>query len=100
MQSKRVQWQTHVEAWRASGLSQSAYCREHGLSLASFGYWRRRLAGDTVGPQTGVLPIRVAAPVTAGSQVQVRLPNGLVLGLPLPAEAAGLQALVRSLCAC
>ncbi|WP_439334386.1 IS66 family insertion sequence element accessory protein TnpA [Xanthomonas oryzae] len=26
-------------------LSQAAWCREQGLSLASFGYWRRRLAG-------------------------------------------------------
>jgi hypothetical protein len=99
MQSKRARWQAHVEAWGSSGLSQSAYCRRHGLSLASFGYWRRRLAGDAVGPRAGVLPIQVEAPVTA-QQVQVRLPNGLVLTLPLPADAAGLQALLRSLCAC
>jgi len=48
----------------------------------------------------GVLPIKVSAPVTAEQQVQVRLPNGLVLSLPLPADALGLQTLLRSLCAC
>jgi len=25
-----TQWQQHVEAWRESGLSQAAYCRQQG----------------------------------------------------------------------
>ncbi|WP_255352380.1 hypothetical protein [Xanthomonas sp. MUS 060] len=44
MRSKREQWVGYVQAWQVSGLSQAAWCREQGLSLASFGYWRRRLA--------------------------------------------------------
>ena len=100
MQGKRARWQGHVEAWGSSGLSQSAYCLQHGLSPASFGYWRRRLAAAAVGPRVGVLPIKVSAPMTAEPQVQVRLPNGLVLSLPLPADAVGMQTLLRSLCAC
>ena len=100
MQSKRARWQGHVEAWGSSGLSQSAYCRQYGLSLASFGYWRRRLADAAVDSRVGVLPIKVSAPVTAEPQVQVRLPNGLVLSLPLPADAVGMQTLLRSLCTC
>lgn len=38
MQGKREQWGGHLAQWHDSGLSQTAYCREHGLSLSSFGY--------------------------------------------------------------
>lgn len=36
-------WKTHVEQWQQGGLSQSAYCRRHGLKANSFYYWRRRI---------------------------------------------------------
>jgi transposase len=32
-----------VESWRASGLSGSAYCREHGERPQKLHYWRQRL---------------------------------------------------------
>lgn len=34
MQGKREQWSAHLAQWRGSGLSQTAYCREHGLADA------------------------------------------------------------------
>ena len=35
-------WQAHIETWKQSGISQSAYCRGKGLSLRSFGYWKKK----------------------------------------------------------
>jgi hypothetical protein len=32
-----------VEAWRASGQSGSAYCRDHGIRPQKLHYWRQRL---------------------------------------------------------
>ena len=32
-----------VEAWRASGLSVAAYCRQHDLRAQRLNYWRERL---------------------------------------------------------
>lgn len=99
MQTKQDHWTRHVDGWRSSGLSQAAYCSEHGLSLASFGYWRRRLARPAESPPTGLLPIRVASP-SSSAAVEVRLPNGLVLVLPGVSSSAGLSALVQALAAC
>lgn len=31
----------HIEAWQTSGMSQAAYCREHGLNAKTFGNWLR-----------------------------------------------------------
>jgi transposase len=36
MANKQAHWQAHLDAWRASGLSQSMYCKKHGLSLSRF----------------------------------------------------------------
>lgn len=40
---KRAFWRGHVSRWSVSGQSQAAYCRESGLSLSCFKYWRRVL---------------------------------------------------------
>ncbi len=36
---KRVYWQTHIEAWQRSGVSQEAYCKAHGLWRNTFRNW-------------------------------------------------------------
>lgn len=35
-------WRGHVEAWRASGLTQRDYCAQHGLKCHSLSYWQLR----------------------------------------------------------
>lgn len=98
MQSKQqARWSGHVAAWRASGTTQAAYCRAHDLSLASFGYWRSKLAGGAA-VVPAVRPIRVAVPAQ-NVAVEVRLPNGTLLAVPR-AEPAWLAALLRALGAC
>ncbi len=43
--SRRPFWQEHLRAWSESGLTQADYCRQHQLSAAAFGWWKRRLEG-------------------------------------------------------
>jgi transposase len=40
---RREQWQSHIEGWQHSGKTRAAYCGQHGLSLQTFAYWRKRL---------------------------------------------------------
>jgi hypothetical protein len=39
----RDEWQRLIDEHSESGLTQAAFCEAHGLSLASFGNWKRRL---------------------------------------------------------
>ncbi len=32
----------HVSDWRRSGLNQSAYCRQYGVSISSFSTWKSK----------------------------------------------------------
>lgn len=44
---KRIEhWNKHVELQRRSGLSQTKYCAENGLSVSSFGYWLQKLSKE------------------------------------------------------
>lgn len=42
----RPEWQRLIEACETSELSQAAFCREHGIALTTFQYWKRRLRND------------------------------------------------------
>jgi len=41
-ESKRAFWRQELELWRERGQSAAAFCRERGLSYATFLYYRRR----------------------------------------------------------
>ncbi|MHC4481041.1 MAG: IS66 family insertion sequence element accessory protein TnpA [Planctomycetota bacterium] len=40
---REQRWREVVAEWSRSGLTQTAFCRERGLSLASFHWWKREL---------------------------------------------------------
>lgn len=64
MTRKQRHWKKHILAWQGSGLSQAAYCREHGLSVKTFGYHKRRFASDS--KEQGVVPVSaVVMPLTS-----------------------------------
>jgi hypothetical protein len=101
MQTKRTEWESHISAWQSGGLSQRVYCDGHGLSLSSFGYWRRKLSDEAVKPngdQPGVMPIGVK-PGALVEGVTISLPNGIVLRVPGLGDAM-LGGLLRALAAC
>jgi transposase-like protein len=97
MQAKREQWAERLAAWRSSGQSQAGWCREHGVSLASLGYWRRRLADEAAPASPAMLPIQLAAMHEA--RVEVCLPDGIVLRVAA-SDPVWLARLLRSLGPC
>ncbi len=63
MSDKRQFWFQHIEQWEQSGLSQTEYARQQGLSIKSFGYYRRRYNSKQslpVSPAVSLLPVNVA----------------------------------------
>jgi hypothetical protein len=43
MKHDREFWTRHVDAWRASGLTQTSYSRRHRLTRGTLGYWASAL---------------------------------------------------------
>jgi hypothetical protein len=101
MVSKSELWSSHMAAWKSSGLSQAAYCRQHVLSLPSFGYWRGVLGRPPERPSSlALVPIRVGEPDTGAEVIEVRLANGLQVQLPVGLSAARWLPMVQALMTC
>jgi hypothetical protein len=100
MGSKAAFWRRHLAAWRDSGQSQAAYCRQEDLSLPCFGYWRGKL--DTVPSPSppALLPIVVSEVSTSIDRIEVELPNGLMVRLLIGSDATQWVPMIRALMAC
>lgn len=97
-QDKRALWADRLVRWAESGLSQVGWCRAQGLSVASFGYWRRRLREEAA--PVGLLPIVRSVADARAAVVQLHLPGDLRVEVPGHADPVHVAALVRALRAC
>jgi transposase len=61
-------WEEHLRQWQESGLSQTGYCRTHGLSDKSFVYWKKRIAAAGVTVSLVEVPRFQAMPVQPSNQ--------------------------------
>ena len=43
MTERASYWSSLVKAWGESGLSQAAFCRERGVPVGTFAWWKRQL---------------------------------------------------------
>ena len=46
MEAREAYWQSHIEGLKKEGLSKTAYCKRHGLSVKSLYRWQRKLSGS------------------------------------------------------
>ena len=97
--ASRINWHQHIKAWQASGLSQAAYCRLHGLGMSSFSARRsehRASAPPPAAPALGPVKIGPAQPSSAAPLV-LRTASGHCLELPASAEPRWVAELLRCL---
>ena len=102
---KAAYWAGHIETWRCSGLSQGAYCRRHGLSQSSWGYWQKRLArlaDEEAAPCFAIVPVPLsaspqAAMATAPEPMLVHVGNAFRIEIRGDFAAPVLEKLVRTL---
>lgn len=64
-------WQAHIRQWERSGLSQRRYCKERGLALSTFQWWRSRLkkSASQASPSIVRLPVSVSTAVAPSELV-------------------------------
>ncbi len=59
-------WLDHIAQWLSSGLSQSAYCKQHDLCRKRFNYHKQRsnLAEQKNTPSTEFVPVQLETTMT------------------------------------
>ena len=98
----RADWLQHISAWRTSGLTQAAYCREHQLNAKSLNRWILR--NSAVSPATvplNAIPavIKPSTPVvsSAPSNMLLQHRSGWQLSLPADVQTTWLAQLLNGL---
>jgi hypothetical protein len=89
-------WRDLIARWMASGQTVAAFCAAHCVSQATFYCWRKKLAAhspDTTTPAPTFATVRVVPDPT----VEVALPAGLVLRVPVGVDPAAVARLVVAL---
>ena len=94
-QNRRAIWQRHLDDQLSSGLSQRDFCASQGISLASFGYWKRRVSmqdsTSTRGPM--FIPIRPDRPRT--ELVRLTHPAGLTVEIPIGSDVRWIRQFIE-----
>ena len=89
---------THYQHWQASGLSQMAYSRAHGLTFHKFNYWCRKFQNTSAKPETGAsgfVAVRVKEPACSSVVwLEVEHQDGSRIRFYQPVEAAFLKSLL------
>jgi hypothetical protein len=93
--NRRSTWQRHLDDQLSSGLSQRDFCASRGLSLASFGYWKKRLAKVDSASASGplFLPVRPERP--RFESVRLSHPGGLTIEIPIGSDLRWIRRLLE-----
>lgn len=83
LRRSREQWIEIVQQYRQSNCTQAEFCRQNGISLATFNKWIHRIRTETESGFVEVTPNEspVADIQKGGFQVRLTLGNGVVLEL-------------------
>jgi hypothetical protein len=95
---KHNEWRARIEEWRAGGQSQARYCRENRLSLATFGYWKRRMAEQRTGGKLVRLEPPAAREDRDRKPMVLILPEGLKIVFGDQTSVATVVRIVETLC--
>lgn len=81
-------WTEWVSKWNGSGLSQAAFCREHGLNGNTFNYWKLRVLKQSPGTKRFR---RVLGAKTAADSGEVKFTPVRVVSAPACAYEVSLR---------
>ncbi len=100
-----LDWQERLESYKASGLEVDVFCLQEGVSRSTFYRWADRLkdgvpesmVAEKAARQRAESGEAVFVPITLkASPVEIELPNGGVVRLPLGVGQAVLVEVIRA----
>jgi len=94
-------WRDAVAAWKESGQSVTAFCAARGIGESTFFVKRRDLARRERSPKAPVAPAPIpsfaAVRVIPDPMVEIVVPGGTILRVPVGADATAVAKLARAL---
>lgn len=79
-------WQSHLDSWTISGLSQAEYCRQNSLKRHQFAYWKKRLQKDNLPIEFVQIPeetvASISTPSNTGSSLRITVSSRFTIDVP------------------
>lgn len=91
METKHEKMYALIEEWKSSGICQEEFCREHGIKIGTFGYWRTKYLKQQEPATPSFIPVQPSEPDGA---VEITYPNGVKIRL-MEYTAESLATLIR-----
>jgi len=97
---KRRKWKKHLELWEESGITQTEYCRIHGLSACQFTYWKSQFKKKAAATNS-LVPIQInpnlfQSKADGTSPLRLNIENGLQIEIENDFDPSLLTALIRT----
>ena len=93
-------WKEQIRSWQQSGLSQSEYCKQHGIRSSQWFYWKKRCRNAEAG--LTLVPVKLSS-LTGFTRkqtvIRVITPNGFTIELDCDASLQSIPQLVRQVAA-
>ena len=96
---REIDWITIIKRCRASGLSQSAYCKMNKINYNQFVYQKSKISARSKA-NAKLLPVKVTQSdpiIPAQNNFMLHYPNGLKLSIPVNASQEAIKALLNCL---
>lgn len=84
-----------IEAWKASGVSQQAFCKSQGIAYSGFHYWYKRyrqIKSDKA--SRDFVPVEITHTVSNFPVVELIFPDGKRIKFYQPVEVSVLRSLL------
>ena len=89
-------WRATIDAWKQSGQSVNAFCRDRKLTPSNFDRWRRILSTEPSESKPSSSSAFVPLRVVAEPMVEVVLPSGILVRLPVSTTAEAVTRLIAA----
>ncbi len=100
---RRHHWAGVISEWEQSGSTQVGFCRERGIAIATFRWWRSRLNVDSAPvakrrstSDTTWVPVTLSDGVATASAIEVVVAGGRIVRIPGPISEELLQRVIAA----
>jgi transposase-like protein len=93
-------WQKQIRFWQESGLSQSDFCKQHGIRSSQWFYWKKRCRQTE--PGLTLVPVKLSSltgPSRKTAAIRVITPNGFTIELDCDSSLQSIPQLIREVAA-
>ncbi len=79
---RNKEMQAHLEAWKASGLTQVEYCQKNNIKSHIFTYYKSKLGyGPVKVTSNTLMPVQIVSEQSHRSSITINLPDNLSIDI-------------------